>query len=60
MRESPADLPPYLTIRPEAALAELAPPVGTADLAEIAAACARGRADLMARGLDASGAKRAA
>ncbi len=58
MRESPADLPPYLTIRPEAALADLPPPVGTADLAGIAAACARGRADLVARGLDASGAKR--
>ncbi len=58
MRESPAELPPYLTIRPEAALADLPPPVGTADLAEIAAACARGRSDLMARGLDAGGEKR--
>jgi cellulose biosynthesis protein BcsQ len=58
MRESPADLPPYLAVRPEAALAELGPPVGTAALAEIAAACARGRADLVARGLDAGGEKR--
>ena len=32
-------------------------PVGTADLAEIAAACTRGRADLAARGLDAGGAR---
>jgi cellulose biosynthesis protein BcsQ len=58
MRESPAGLPPYLTLRPEAALADLAPPVGTADLAAIAAACARGRDDLVARGLDAGGEKR--
>lgn len=57
MRESPADLPPYLAIRPEAALADLPPPVDTAKLAEIAAACARGRDDLVARGLNAEGAK---
>lgn len=57
MRESPADLPPYLSIRPEAALADLPPPVDTQKLAEIAAACTRGRDDLAARGLSEDGRK---
>jgi chromosome partitioning protein len=48
-------LPPYFNISPEAALTELGPPVGTADLARIAEACARGRADLASRGLDETG-----
>jgi len=56
-RES-TELPPYLAIRPEAALAELPPSVDTARLAEIAAACARGRDDLAARGLAEDGARR--
>jgi cellulose biosynthesis protein BcsQ len=58
MRESPDGLPPYLAIRPDTALAELPPPADTARLAEIAAACARGRDDLVARGLSADGSKR--
>jgi chromosome partitioning protein len=49
--------PPYFNISPEAAAAALPPPVSTAGFAEIAAACARGRADLAARGLDESGAR---
>ena len=48
-----AALPPYFNIAPDAALAELDPAVGTRDFAAIAAACARGRADLAARGHDA-------
>ena len=35
-RESTADLPPYFNISPEAALADLGPALGTADLAAIA------------------------
>jgi chromosome partitioning protein len=50
--------PPYFGIVPDAALAELGPAVGTGDFAEIAAACARGRADLAGRGLNEAGAKR--
>ena len=57
LRESPADLPPYLAIRPEAALADLPPAVDSAKLAAIAAACARGRDDLAARGLSEDGRK---
>lgn len=57
MRESPEGLPPYLAIRPEAALADLPPPVDTGKLAEIAAACTRGRDDLAARGLSEDGRK---
>jgi chromosome partitioning protein len=56
MRDGP-DLPPYALIDPAAALAELGPDVGTAEFAAIAEACARGRADLAARGLDAEGAR---
>jgi chromosome partitioning protein len=57
-RESPGDQPPYFNISPDAALADLGPPLGTPGLAEIAAACARGRQDLASRGLDAEGRKR--
>jgi len=57
LRESPDALPPYLSIRPEAALADLPPAVDTAKLAAIAAACARGRDDLAARGLSEDGRK---
>ena len=48
-------LPPYMGLSPDAALAELGPPAGTGDFARLAAACARGRDDLAARGLDARG-----
>ena len=50
-------LPPYFNIDADASEAALPPPVGTADFAQIAAACAQGRADLIGRGLDESGAK---
>ena len=43
-------VPPYLEIAPDRAMAELDPPVSTAGFAAIAEACARGRADLAARG----------
>ena len=50
-------LPPYFNIAPDAALAEQGPPVGTADLAAIAAACVRGRDTLAGLGHDAGGKK---
>ena len=51
MSQNPeAGLPPYFNIAPDEALAELDPPVGTRDLAAIAARCARGRDDLVGRG----------
>jgi len=51
-------LPPYFGIQPDAALAELGAPTGTQGFASLAQACARGRADLVARGLDEGGARR--
>lgn len=57
-RDAEAALPPYFSISPDAALAELGPPVGTGDFAAIAEACGRGRADLAARGLGGDGGKR--
>jgi chromosome partitioning protein len=50
-RDPDTALPPYFSINPDAALAELGSPVGTRDFAAIAEACGRGRADLAARGL---------
>ena len=50
-RDPDAALPPYFSISPDAALAELGSPVGTGDFAAIAEACALGRADLAGRGL---------
>ncbi|NRB19384.1 MAG: AAA family ATPase [Rhodobacteraceae bacterium] len=50
-------LPPYFNIDPDAALAELDAPTDTGGFAEIAAACAQGRADLSSRGLDEMGRK---
>lgn len=59
--ESRADLrhdqPPYFNISPDEALRALEAPVGTGGLAEIAAACTRGRDDLASRGLNAEGRK---
>ena len=43
-------LPPYFSISPDAALAELGDGVGTADFADLALRCTRGREDLVARG----------
>lgn len=48
-------LPPYMGLSPDAALADLGPATGTGDFARLAAACAKGRADLAARGLDETG-----
>lgn len=50
--------PPYFHISPDAALTELGDPMTSAGLAEIARACARGREELAARGLDEAGARR--
>lgn len=50
-------LPPYLRISPDRALADLDPGVTTSDFAAMARACAAGRQDLAARGADESGAK---
>lgn len=51
-------LPPYFNIIPDKAMADLPPPTGTGGLRQIAEACARGRTDLTARGLDETGARR--
>ena len=52
MSQPPAEdaPPPYFNISPDEALAELEPPVSTADFADIARACAQGREDLVRRG----------
>lgn len=47
--------PPYFNISPDEALRDLEEPVGTRDLSRIAALCAQGRADLIARGHEANG-----
>ena len=52
------DIPPYFTIDPGAAEAELGAPTTTEGFARIAAACARGRDDLASRGLGEEGRKR--
>ena len=52
------DLPPYMRVSPDAAMAALDAPAGTARFAAIAEACARGRADLEGRGLDEDGERR--
>jgi len=51
-------LPPYFGIQPDSALAELGAPMGTAGFRALAEACGRGRADLVARGLDDAGTRR--
>lgn len=51
-------LPPYLAIQPDQAAADLGDPVGTADFAALARACAAGRDDLARRGMDAAGTRR--
>ena len=58
MSTGPEGDPPYFNISPDAALAELGAPVTSRGFADIAAACARGREDLVGRGLDAQGQKR--
>ena len=49
--------PPYFNIAPDAALAEIDPPLGAADFGRIAEACTRGRSDLQARGVGETGRK---
>ena len=56
MTRSEAD-PPYFSITPDSAQAELGPPVGTAGFAEVARKAAQGRADLVGRGLNPEGRK---
>jgi chromosome partitioning protein len=53
-----AGLPPYFNIAPDEALADLGPPVGASEFAEIARRCAAGRQDLVSRGLSPDGARR--
>ena len=55
MAKEAEGLPPYFNISPDAALADLGGPTGTQGFAEIADACARGRADLASRGLGEEG-----
>lgn len=54
---SAAGLPPYFNIDPDAALSDLDTPTSTGGFAEIAEACARGRADLSSRGMNEEGRK---
>ena len=53
-----SDLPPYFNLSPDRALEDLGAARGTADFAAIAGACAKGRADLAARGLDEAGTRK--
>ncbi|SIT17979.1 Cellulose biosynthesis protein BcsQ [Roseivivax lentus] len=57
MAQDQTALPPYFNIDPDRAMAELDGDASTARFAQIAEACARGRADLSSRGLDESGRK---
>ncbi len=57
MAKDTGGIPPYFNIDPDIALSELAPPTDTPGFAEIADACARGRADLASRGMDDEGRK---
>ena len=50
-------IPAYFNIDPDVALADLDAPTTSADFAEIAAACLRGREDLASRGLNEDGHK---
>ena len=49
--------PPYFRIAPDAAMSAMDEPVQTADFAEIAEACLRGRNDLAGRGMNPDGSK---
>lgn len=53
-----SDIPPYFNISPDAALADLSPPMTTSGFSELAQACARGRSDLARRGLEENGRKK--
>jgi chromosome partitioning protein len=56
-KDLPDGHPPYFNIDPEQALADLGPTTHTGGFAEIAEACARGRADLASRGMNDDGRK---
>lgn len=56
--ESRGDLPPYINMDPDAALAQLGAPSGTEDFDRIARACEAGRSDLASRGLEQNGGRR--
>ncbi len=59
MKSDPSTpLPPYLSIDPDQALAQLGAPSGTEDFAAMARACAAGRQDLESRGLEGSAGRR--
>ncbi|MEJ6396200.1 AAA family ATPase [Gymnodinialimonas sp. 2305UL16-5] len=51
------DSPPYMGIAPDSAADELSAPTTTDGFAALSKACAKGRNDLIGRGLDASGQK---
>jgi len=53
-----SDIPPYFNISPDAALADLSPPMTTSGFSKLAQACARGRSDLARRGLEENGRKK--
>ena len=57
MSRDSSDLPPYFSIQPDRAMEEAPAPAGTETLGAIARACAQGRADLVARGVDETGAR---
>ncbi len=57
MAKETAGLPPYFNIDPDVALNDLGAPLGTEGFAQIAQACAQGRADLASRGLNEEGRK---
>ncbi|MEO0465156.1 MAG: AAA family ATPase [Pseudomonadota bacterium] len=52
-----SEQPPYFNISPDSALVELGDSVTTAEFSDLAQACARGREDLVSRGLEADGHK---
>ena len=56
--DSQTALPPYLSIDPDVAAAQLGSPTSTASFAGIAQACTAGRVDLASRGLEESGARK--
>ncbi len=57
MAHEAVDLPPYFNIDPDHALRDLDGPITTAGFEKIARACARGRDDLAARGMNEQGRK---
>ena len=57
-RDPAPEIPPYFNLSPDAALAALGDPVGTAELARIARLAGEGRDDLARRGMGEEGRKR--